>query len=584
MPLWRIAWRSIQRRALASSLTTFSMALGVMLVVAVLLILGIVQQSFRNSSNLGYDLIVGGKGGQLQLVLNTVFHLSKPIEPVPYSYYQEFLTAGEQYRYFRSFNSPEQLRQVLNVEHRWRYFREFLKASPSDEFFPFVAEIDKGERWKQIREFVDASEIATLLRSDIARERLSDAERWALCRAYLDESEIQEFFPDEIEGSTDLSIDQDEPLDPSAIASLIDGPSTNGRFAVFTGYAIPMCMGDYYQGFRVVGTTPDFFDRREWEDDGISRYKFSEGRNFRIFDEEHGYFEAVIGSRAAKKTGLRVGDNFSATHGPEGHSHDSFVVVGILAPSGTANDQALFINLEGFYLLDGHAKPVEAESSELPEELSAPLAPSEAESGPKSVTEDAHYRQQFVPLSIQEREVTAFQVRTRDAQFLSYLQSSINEGIYAQGVLPIMEIFALFERFVRPMEQLLLLITVMICVVSGLSILVSIYNSMSDRRREIAVMRALGAGRGTVMGIILLESVMLSLGGGLVGWIAGHGIVAGLSGVIEERTGVLIRFYDLTPPELLLIPGLSVLAVLVGFLPALSAYRTDVAEALSASP
>ena len=105
------------------------------------------------------------------------------------------------------------------------------------------------------------------------------------------------------------------------------------------------------------------------------------------------------------------------------------------------------------------------------------------------------------------------------------------------------------------------------------------------------------------MWIILLESVMLSLGGGLVGWIAGHGIVAALSGVIEERTGVVIHFFDLAPSlslealggnealrnlaissELLLIPGLIFLAVLVGFLPAISAYRTDVAEALSASP
>ena len=93
MPLWKIAWRSIQRRLLASVLTSLSMALGVMLVVAVLLIIGVVDDSFRNNSSLGYDTIVGAKGGPLQLVLNTVFYLSRPVENLPFDFYQEFLPA-----------------------------------------------------------------------------------------------------------------------------------------------------------------------------------------------------------------------------------------------------------------------------------------------------------------------------------------------------------------------------------------------------------------------------------------------------------------------------------------------------------
>ena len=68
-----------------------------------------------------------------------------------------------------------------------------------------------------------------------------------------------------------------------------------------------------------------------------------------------------------------------------------------------------------------------------------------------------------------------------------------------------------------PIRNLLLVITLLICVVSGIGILVSIYNSMSDRKKEIAVMRALGAGRSTVMSVVLLESVMISMIGGLIG-------------------------------------------------------------------
>src|SRR5437868_15332135 len=95
MSLFRIAFRSVLQRGVASLLTMFSMALGVMLVVAVLTIHGVVSQSFKNNSSLGYNLIVGAKGGQEQLVLNTVFYLSKPVENIPYTYYLEFLQREE---------------------------------------------------------------------------------------------------------------------------------------------------------------------------------------------------------------------------------------------------------------------------------------------------------------------------------------------------------------------------------------------------------------------------------------------------------------------------------------------------------
>ncbi|HEX5105421.1 MAG TPA: ABC transporter permease, partial [Pirellulaceae bacterium] len=147
----------------------------------------------------------------------------------------------------------------------------------------------------------------------------------------------------------------------------------------------------------------------------------------------------------------------------------------------------------------------------------------------------------------------------------------------------------------------LLLLTAMICIVSGISILVSIYNSMSERRHEIAVIRALGAGRGTVMTIILLEATLLALGGGIVGWLLGHAGVWACSPLIEEQTGVQVGFYNWEPAfrflnwlgvsgaaaeqytlpvESVLIPALILLAILVGLWPAISAYRTDVARSL----
>ena len=83
MSSWKIAWRSIRQRALASSLTGISMALGVMLVVAVLVIHGVINQSFLNNSSLGYNLVVGAKGGRLDLVLNSVYYLASRLRISP---------------------------------------------------------------------------------------------------------------------------------------------------------------------------------------------------------------------------------------------------------------------------------------------------------------------------------------------------------------------------------------------------------------------------------------------------------------------------------------------------------------------
>src|SRR5436190_4040756 len=95
MNLWKIAWRSIQQRSLASLLTGLSMALGVSLVVTVLVVGQVVEKSFASGNALGYNVIVGAKGGRLDLLLNTVYYLNRPIENVPWDYYKEFLSADQ---------------------------------------------------------------------------------------------------------------------------------------------------------------------------------------------------------------------------------------------------------------------------------------------------------------------------------------------------------------------------------------------------------------------------------------------------------------------------------------------------------
>jgi len=429
MSLWKIAWRSIQQRALASGLTAVSMALGVSLVVAVLVIYSVVYQSFHRGGE-GYNLIVGAaKGSSLELVLAGVYYIGQPKENVPYSYYKEL---------------------------------------------------------------------------------------------------------------------------------------HEGRLSAHAELAIPICLGDNYEGYRVVATTPEMFEKLKYL--GDQPYRFAEGgRNF----EPDAFFEAVVGATVARRTGLSVGETFRPQHdiaGQEQHKHRPFTVVGVLEPTGTPNDQAVFVNIEGFYRIGGHTAAAAAADHD--------------------EDEDEHeHEHAAVPDEL--KKVTAILVATdeeRTPGITRLFAREINEEKVAQAAIPADEISRLFEKIIGNIELVLLLFGVMIVVVAGIGIMVSIYHSMSDRRHEIAIMRSLGASRGTVMQVILLESILLSVGGGLMGLALGHAAVAALGPTIAEQTGFSMGLLQFRGAELLLVPGLVVLASLVGYLPALAAYRTDVGKSLTANP
>ena len=348
-----------------------------------------------------------------------------------------------------------------------------------------------------------------------------------------------------------------------------------GKFDYCTEVAVPYCLGDSYHhnnwSFRVVATSPDLFDKLSYGayDDGTEKqYTFSAGRNFKT----EKFFEAVIGSRVAQKTGLKVGDRIRPTHGisDTDQKHLEFEIVGVLDRTGTANDRALFANIEGFFLLDKHAlTPKDPETGEpLPRQI-----PNEQE-----ILDGAEPQ----PLPEPQREVTSVLVLCSDPLSPMTIEKTINKGEerVAQVVAPRKVVSRLIDAFVEPARLVLMVLAVMVVVVSGISILVSIYNSMSERSYDIAVMRALGASRTAVMGIILFESILLSLLGGLAGVVLGHVVLAAVAPTVESMSGVILPFWEFHWQEALLVPGLVAFASLVGFLPALTAYRTDVAKTL----
>ena len=441
MGILGIAWRSIRQRPLTSLLTSLSLALGVALVVATIVTAGLVHKAFESGAGLGYNMIIGAKGSPLQLVLNSVYFISKPIENLPWSVYEDFLPAARR------------------------------------------------------------------------------------------------------------------------------GDGVDGRHAVSTKTAVPICMGDYFRSFRVVGTNADFFGALT-RGDG-SPFGFSAGGNFRDDD----FFGGVLGATVAAKLSLRVGDRFSPTHGADdGAVHDPFTVVGILARTDTPIDRGVFVNMEGFYLQDGHAKP-------LPEGVDPPPAPPPPTDGRPA------------PLPEAQREVTAILLETASQPGLPgmpplpaeltgmVLRTAINEGRDAQAVLPVGEIRQLLDLFVRPLELLLLLVTALVVLVSAIGILVSMIGSSLERTRDVAIMRALGARRSHVLAAVLAEAVLLAVGGGIVGWILGHLLVGALGPWIATNAGVSASILSAAPrSELLLVPALILLGIVAALVPAIAAYRTDVAR------
>jgi putative ABC transport system permease protein len=506
----------MEQRGLASALTALSMALGVAVMIVVIVVYSVTVRQFEQNAQ-GYNLIVGGKGGSLQLVLSTVYHIGQPLYPIPYTYYQKFLPGGE--------------------------------------------------------------------------------------------------------------------------------------FGEVTAVAIPQTLGDSYQApngtmFRVIGTTPDLFDKIEYgrKSDGTPlRYEFQTGgRNLIEASQLHGEafhdaaFEAVVGSIVAAQSKLKVGDEIQPTHGigGDGHKHDGFKLVGILKPTGTANDRAVFINIEGFYRLEGHSLTESAEDKaaerahDAKEHEKDKHHDGEAAHKDDAAHKDEHHEGESVkdaghkdadaheaehhgaehagevhhdgdedehghhhhehahePLPIDQREVTSILVLCKNALGPMSLDMAINKGKdrIAQSVAPAREVSVLLNSIVGPLRVVLLVLTVLVVIVAGISIMVSIYNSMNERSHDIAVMRALGASRNAVMGIVLMESILLAVGGGLIGILLGHGIIGLASPYIVDRTGISLSLLEFDWQELVLIPGLVVLASLVGFLPALAAYRTDVAKALAGS-
>ncbi len=337
-------------------------------------------------------------------------------------------------------------------------------------------------------------------------------------------------------------------------------------------------LGDSYRGSPLVATEPSFFT--SFEPVAGRPFQFRTGRGF------EGPFQVVVGSAAAAMHGLRVGDHVVTTHGSwgsreGGHQHESHPceVVGILAPTGSAHDRALFTALETSWVIHAEER---LEREEAAEEAVAAM-------GDESGTDHdhGHVHVETADLTDEDRLVTDILLRlpTRAGSDASAAMQAQYDRLRRDPTItvaqPAQEVGRLFA-IVGSIDQVLLAMAVAVLISSGLGILLSLYNSMEMRRRHVAILRVLGTSAGRVFGMVLAEAALIGLMGAAAGVILT--VIAGTvaSGIVEERVGLVLDAMPSLRTIVAVTAGAVTLAMLAGVVPALRAYRTPIVRHLGA--
>lgn len=317
--------------------------------------------------------------------------------------------------------------------------------------------------------------------------------------------------------------------------------------------AIPYAVGDNYQGYRIVGTTTQMF----------TDFTYREGQGFvikpggRIFEDTKK--EAIVGYYVAEKLGMTVGSTFQPYHGLQFNERDKhkdeYTVVGIMEPTNGPSDRVVWIPIEGIYRMSGHVL---------------------------RGTGTVYRATDDQPVPEEHREVSAVMLKLRNPQAGFLLSNMINtQGKVATLAWPIGRVMAeLFDR-IGWVSRILTMVAYLIVVVAAGSILASIYNTMNERRREFAILRALGARRGTVFSAIVLEATTITALGALVGFLVYGGILSAALVIVRAQTGVVLDAMKFDHALWMTPVGMILLGALAGLVPAFKAYRTDVASNLT---
>ena len=320
-------------------------------------------------------------------------------------------------------------------------------------------------------------------------------------------------------------------------------------------WTVPLSLGDSHRGFRVLGTDHGYFEHYRY---GRKQpLAFAQGGRF------EDVFDAVLGAEVAKKLDYRINQEIIIAHGAgkvtfREHDDKPFKVVGILAPTGTPVDNTIHVSLEGI------------EAIHVDWEQGAPRPGYEVSA------------EQARRMDLSPKAITAFLVGLKSKIATFQLQRDINE-YRAEPLLAILPGVALTELWgvMSVAENMLLVVSVFVVLVGLSGMLVALLTSLNERRREMAILRSVGARRLHVFALMVSEACVLTLVGISVGLALLYVLIAVSQPIVQDQLGVYI---NLGPPngyELILLGMVLLAGTIVGCIPAYRAYRNSLADGLT---
>jgi len=317
-------------------------------------------------------------------------------------------------------------------------------------------------------------------------------------------------------------------------------------------WIVPISLGDSHRQFRVMGTSLEFFDR----------YKYRAGQSLAVRDGAlmDDLFDTVIGADVAATLGYSVGDPIVVAHGLASfslHENQPFRVSGILEKTGTPVDRTVIVSMEAI-----EAVHVDWQSgAQIPGQVTPPDV----------------IRQ----MELQPQAVTAALVGVKSRLQVFGLQRAINE-YDEEPLLAILPGVALQElwQIVGIAETALIGVSAMVVVTALIGMMATIFSSLNERRREMAILRAMGARPRVVLGLLVLEAVVMAAIGALLG--LGLLYLALFIGqpMVDRAFGLWLPIDLPTPREMRVLPGVILAGAIVSMIPALRAYRMSLADGM----
>ena len=307
------------------------------------------------------------------------------------------------------------------------------------------------------------------------------------------------------------------------------------------GSSIKLLYGDNYKGFRIVGTEKKFID--------LYKGSIKEGK------EWNNPYEVLVGSKVYEKLKINLGDNLVSSHGlrETGQSHDegTFKVVGLLEPSNSVIDQLIITSPESVWdIHDTHNHENDDDH------------------------EDEHEHEH------DDREITAMLIKFKSPMNIIQFPRQINENTNLQAAVPSYEISRLFKLFGFGIETLSYL-AYLIIIVSGFSLFINLFNSMRERKYEMALIRTLGASRFQLSTMIIFESLVLTISGFVLGILFSRFGVMFVSSLMEESINYNLSSFKILNEEYWLL-GLSILiGIISSLIPAIQVYKMNISKILA---